>query len=199
MIAHLRGILEYIGPDYIVADVGGVGYKVYIPLSARAHLPPVGEKIKLYTVTHVREDAITLYGFLEAEQQVLFERLLTVNGVGPRAALTLISTLSPRELLEAVATGEASCLQKAPGIGFKTAQRIVLELRDRLKDLAPPITEGRPAPPSDILNSAVEALISLGFTRAEARSAVERVLRQGGNLSDLTFVIQTALKELTKV
>ena len=188
------------GLNYIVLDVQGVGYRVSVPLSLIDQLPAAGGEAQLFIHTQVREDAIQLFGFLSAEDQDLFELLIGVNGVGPKVGLGVMSVLSSQQLAEAITAGDAAMLQRVPGIGGKTAQRIVLELKDRLSDqmwekrgiaaVAP--GESR----SDVLGDAVEALMGLGYPRAQARTAAEKASKAGSH-TDPASLVRAALQVLT--
>lgn len=136
MIAHLNGELANVEADYVVIDVGGVGYKVYAPLSVISMMPQVGSKVKLLTYTHVKEDSITLYGFVEAEERNMFELLLTVSGVGPKVALNILSVLPVESIVEAISRDDSVMLNRVPGVGNKMSQRIALELREKITNLA---------------------------------------------------------------
>ncbi len=196
MIAQLRGAVATVSGDSVVVDVNGVGYLVAMPLSDLGRLPAVGEAVQLFTVTYVREDLISLFGFLEEEERVLFEVLLSVSGVGPRVALALLSVLSTAELLDALSAEDARQLQRAPGVGLKLAQRIVLELKDRVVSL--PRAPGAPAGPGSSIGDAVEALQSLGYKRAEASQAVEAALVEVEDRSDTGKLVRAALRRLTQ-
>lgn len=183
MIAHLRGILLEKHPNQAVIEAGGVGYDVAIPVSTYSALPEPGAEVRLKIHTHVREDAFSLYGFLSEEEKLLFERLITVSGIGPRLAITVLSGLPIPELFAAIRAGAVERLVKIPGVGRKTAERIVLELRDKL-----PAPAGRPgeAPPagefSAVEQDVLSALINLGCTAAAAEAAVRKARAAGGPL-----------------
>jgi Holliday junction DNA helicase RuvA len=196
MISQIRGVLIAAGADYAVADVHGVGYKLFIPLSEASRLPALGEEAKFFVTTYVREDALALYGFLEERQRDLFELLLGVSGVGPKVALALLSVLSPSEFLNAVAQDDARQIQRAPGVGLKSAQRIILELKDRVAGI--PREAGAGAPVGNAASDAVEALQSLGYSRSEASKAVESALQDVENRNDTGILVRAALRRLTK-
>ncbi|MBI1357236.1 MAG: Holliday junction branch migration protein RuvA [Acidobacteria bacterium] len=178
MISRLRGILLEKRTDYAVVDVGGVGYGLTIPISAFPHLPDLGKEVRLFTYTHVREDVLALFGFLEETDRKLFEHLITVNGVGPRLAVTILSGLPAPELLDAIRAGDGQRLQRIPGIGRKTGERIILELREKLGALeAPEKAAGTPGGAID--KEVVSALINLGCTPAAADKAVDLARRKG--------------------
>lgn len=182
MIAQLRGRLLRKDPGEAVVDVGGVGYRVLIPVSTFCRLGEPGAETSLLTYTHVREDALALYGFLTAQEQRLFELLIGVAGVGPRLALNILSGIEAPELLQALASADVARLTRTPGVGKKTAERLVLELRERTGKLAvgagePVASEG----PSSLKGDLVSALANLGYGRAEAEKATERALRDGSS------------------
>lgn len=174
MIASLRGTLLAIATDHLVIETQGVGFRVYAPRPLLGGLGPVGVEVFLHTMLIVREDALTLYGFAALEQRSLFETLLSITGVGPKLALSLISSVSPDELRLAVAQGDTARLARVPGVGKKTAERLALELKGKL-DL-----KGLPSAPAVSANPAVQSvnhdlidlLVNLGYSPAEASAAV---------------------------
>ncbi|PDW01775.1 Holliday junction branch migration protein RuvA [Candidatus Viridilinea mediisalina] len=173
MIARLRGTIAHIGSDHLVIETHGVGFLVYAPRPVLANAGAIGDTMLLYTVLIVREDALTLYGFANSEQRSLFERLMSVSGVGPRVALGLLSTGTPAEIGGAIAHGDTARLARAPGVGKKTAERLVLELKGKL-DLAtlPPPPTGATAAAVALNNELGELLTSLGYSSAEASAAI---------------------------
>ena len=169
MIAGLEGTLESRGPDHIVLKVGGVSFRVFVPSSTLSDLGNTGARVKLHTYLQVREDALTLYGFLSLDELRLFETLLTVSGVGPRGALSMLSALKPDDLALAIASGNIDLLTTVPGIGKKTASRLVLELKGKLeREWAMSPTVGSAGGNAEV----VAALTALGYTVAEAFQAV---------------------------
>lgn len=176
MIAFVRGRVAALWPQAVTVDVGGIGYRIEVPLSVRAQLPAVGAECMLHTSLLVREDAMSLYGFAQPEELALFEMLVTVSGIGPKVALALLSALRADELRRAIVLADYKALQAAPGVGKKLAQRLVLELKDKLgapEDVAP-VAAAATAPTGldDAGSTALAALLSLGFARAEAAAAV---------------------------
>lgn len=176
MIAHLQGRLLRKRPQEAVVDVQGVGYRVQIPLSTFYKLPPEGEALELRTHTHVREDSLQLFGFLTQEEQDLFERLIAVSGVGPKVALNILSGIEAPELAEALRTSDVARLTRVPGVGKKTAERLVLELKDKMP--APGPTVSSPSPAGATRNDLVSALVHLGYSQPEATRVAERALRE---------------------
>ena len=168
MIVSLHGLLEAIGPDWVVVTVGGVGLKVSVPASLLPHLGPRGASVHLHTHLVVREDSLDLYGFSSLEAVRLFTLLLTVSGIGPKLALSVLSALSPEEVALAIASGDVSALARAPGVGRKTAGRIVLDLQERLVKEWGPL----PVPAAGRDGDVIAALLTLGYTSAEASRAV---------------------------
>ena len=142
MISHLRGALLEKNPNMAVVDVHGVGYEVTIPVSAYTSLPAVGAEVALHIHTHVREDALSLFGFISAADKALFEKLISVSGIGPKLAVTALSGLASGDLIAAIRTGAVDQLVKIPGVGKKTAERMVLELRDKLDSIGVPAQSG---------------------------------------------------------
>lgn len=172
MIASLQGHVAYQGFDHMVVAVSGVGYKVFVPFNTVS--ADVGDPIELQTLMIVREDAITLYGFGTMHEREIFERLISVNGVGPRIALAILGTMSIDRLTTAVATGQHEALTRVPGIGKKTAEKIVFELRDKLKGadgLIPAAAGGL----SDINKDVIDALTSFGYSVSEAQAALKSI------------------------
>ncbi|MHB8843526.1 MAG: Holliday junction branch migration protein RuvA [Nitrospirota bacterium] len=180
MIASLRGTVQRKTSDTVIIDVSGVGYLVSIPLSTLGAIPGAGEEISLHIHTHLREDSLSLFGFATELEKDLFQMLLCVSGIGPKLALSVLSGLSARDLLEAIGASDDARLCAIPGIGRKTAGRLCLELREKVQQLAPagPLSDGcgaiRPAGP---LDDAVSALVNLGYKRQLAEDTVKRVLQ----------------------
>jgi Holliday junction DNA helicase RuvA len=179
MIAHLRGVLLEKQPNRVVIESGGVGYDVTVPISTYTSLPDAGSEVRLRIYTHVREDTLALYGFLTAEEKALFEKLIGVSGIGPKLAVTVLSGLPAGELAAAIRQGQPDHLVRIPGVGKKTAERIVLELRDKLDFLGAGETAAlRPAALSALEQDVVSALLNLGCARAAAEAAVRKVKAQ---------------------
>lgn len=175
MIAFLEGVLAARTPQMAYVNVGGVGYAVSMSASALSKLPEVGQPVRVLTYLQVSESGIALFGFLSEEEKALFERLITVSGVGPKVALAALSTFSPRALADAVAAQDAALVAKIPGVGKKTASRIILELKGSLDLGSESLFGSQPEPRSvfeERLRSATEALLSMGFTSAEADLAL---------------------------
>jgi Holliday junction DNA helicase RuvA len=202
VIAHLRGSILDKHPNRIVIDVNGVGYDVFVPLSTFYGLGEPGAAIALRIHTHVREDAFVLYGFATLLEQELFERLIGVSGIGPKVALAVLSGIEPQEFIRAIERGDLARLTAIPGVGKKTSERIVLELKDRLPraqvaaDLA-----GVAAPEAPILrDDVVSALVNLGYHRPLAEKAAEAAIKTIGSTSDASFerVLKQALREMAK-
>ncbi|MCR4398329.1 MAG: Holliday junction branch migration protein RuvA [Firmicutes bacterium] len=199
MIRSLRGIIEEKGRDHVVINVGGVGYHVFVTPSGLAGLPAPGSEARIHTHLHVREDAVSIYGFLSPEELRLFELVLGVSGVGPKVGLGIVSSISPSDFYKAVLFEDEEALTLVPGVGRKTAQRLILELRDRIgvkKAEGPrPRRGGQP----DVSGQAEEALIALGYSRGEAAEAVRHVRESSGGQLDLEELIHRALKSLARV
>lgn len=194
MIRHLRGTVQEIAPEHVVIDVGGIGYRVFLPVSMRERLR-VGSEAMVHTHLHVREDEMTLYGFLGMEGLRLFESLLGVSGVGPRVALGVVSAVSPADFYKAVFFEDVRSLTRIPGIGRKTAHRILLEMRDRLGAELPGdgVVSGVPDEPEQ---EAIEALVNLGYDRAQASRSVKGVCEEGLSAEGL---LKAALKAIAKM
>jgi Holliday junction DNA helicase RuvA len=176
MIAHLRGRLLRKGPQEAILDVGGVGYRVLVPVPTFCRLGEVGAEVSLRIHTHVREDALVLFGFLSPLEQELFERLIAVVGVGPKLALSILSGIETDDLLSALRAADLTRLVRIPGVGRKTAERLVMELKDKLPA---PTTSALPsAAPSPVKEDLISAFANLGYSRSEADKGVERALRE---------------------
>ena len=195
MFAHFDGIVAEKASDSIVLDVGGVGYLLYVSGATLQMCPAVGQRFKVYSILNVREDAMELYGFYSREEKAMYERLRGVNGVGSRTALQILSAMSVRDLSIALVSGDAAALTRVPGIGKKIAQRLVLELKDKVDDaqltgsgasVAPKQADGPEG-------EAVAALVALGYSAAEAAKAISRVAGQTDKTDEMIFL---ALKSL---
>ena len=176
MIAHLRGKLIAKHPNQAIVEAAGVGYDVTISVPTFSELASVGSEVALHVHTHVREDAIALFGFLHAEEKQLFEKLLSVSGIGPKLAITILSGMAASEMVAAIKGNDVAKLTRIPGIGKKTAERMVLELRDKLKDFG--LAPATP-PASPLEEDVLSALTNLGYPRPLAEKAVATVTRNG--------------------
>ena len=200
MIASLSGILRFKSPGHITVEVNGVGYRVFIPLSTFYELAEEGSPIALNVFTAVREDAIHLYGFRTAEEKQLFELLLSVNGIGPKLAINLLSGISPADFIRAVFTEDRQTLTKIPGVGKKMAERMILELRDRVIKLAPQEAREEAAaqsPLDAVREDALSALVNLGYRKSAAKAVLDRMLDSAQDGVALEDVLKRALKELS--
>jgi Holliday junction DNA helicase RuvA len=196
MIAHLRGKLLAKHPNQAVVETGGVGYDVTISVPTFSDLPAVGTEVALHVHTHVREDAIALYGFLRPSEKVLFEKLITVSGIGPKLAITILSGMPADEMVGAIRGNDLARLTRIPGIGKKTAERMVLELRDKLPQAVPSAVSAAP-PMSATEEDVLSALVNLGYQRAAAEKALEISVKNGkGDSFDALF--RSALAALSK-
>jgi Holliday junction DNA helicase RuvA len=182
MIASLRGALLEKRPNQIIVDVHGVGYDVAIPVSTYSALPDNGKEVSLKVHTHVREDAIALFGFLTSDEKMLFEKLIGVSGIGPKLAITVLSGLAAADLTSAIRGGDVQRLTRVPGIGKKTAERMVLELRDKV-DLVSggttPVSTEKSTPFTDIEYDVLSALTNLGCQRPAAETAIRKAVAAG--------------------
>ena len=205
MIAHLRGTLLEKHPNQAIVDAQGVGYDVTIPVSTFSTLPAPGEPVSLRIHTHVREDAIALFGFAKPEEKALFERLIAVSGIGPKLAITVLSGLAASELVQAIRGGAVERLVRIPGIGKKTAERMVLELRDKLDGVllaeksgaaasTTPVPGG-PAAMGDMERDALSALVNLGANRPQAEAAVRKA-RAAHQDADFETLFRKAMENL---
>lgn len=194
MIAQVQGVLATKAVERVVVDVQGVGYQIFIPLSTYYTLPEPDERVTLLTTMYVREDALRLYGFATQEEQDLFELLLGVSSIGPRLALNMLSSIAASDLRRAIAQADIAQLQAIPGVGRKTAERVILELKDKVA-LIDMTAAGQvsPGPSADdqLVGDVVSALLNLGYKRAEAEKAVQAVRTQ----QDGGAVLETLLKD----
>jgi Holliday junction DNA helicase RuvA len=193
MIAHLRGKLIYKQPGQAIVEAGGVGYEVTIPVPAFTALPAIGAEAALHIYTQVREDQIALFGFLDREEKRLFERLITVSGVGPKLAITILSGLSPEHTVQAIRGQDHAQLTRIPGVGKRLAERLVVELKEKLDDFA-----AAPAPANVrgvVAEDVLSALVNLGYQRAAAEKAIEHAVSKDKALtSDFDALFRGALK-----
>jgi holliday junction DNA helicase RuvA len=199
VIAHLRGRIFEKHPNRLVLDINGVGYDVFVPLSTFYGLGEPGTETALRIHTHVREDALVLYGFATLLEQELFERLIGVSGIGPKVALAVLSGIEPLELIRAIERGDLARLTAIPGVGKKTSERIVLELKDRLpRAHVAAVTAGiAPSEPSTVRDDVLSALVNLGYHRPLAEKAVESAIKaqpDGG----FERTLKQALRELAR-
>ena len=202
VISYIRGPLEEKREDSVVVEAGNIGYRIFIPASVLAELPGLGEEVKIYTYFSVREDGMSLYGFLSKQDLEMFRQLIAVNGVGPKSALGILSALKPDVLRLAVLSGDAKAISKAPGVGAKTAQRIILDLKDKVRaeDVLFAGAGEEETPKTELTGigesgkEAVEALTALGYSSSEAQTAVKKV----SITEDMTAedVLKGALKHL---
>ena len=197
MIAHLRGRIFDKQPNRILVDVNGVGYDVAVPLSTFYGLGDAGAEIALRIHTHVREDALLLFGFATRLEQELFERLISVSGIGPKLALAVLSGIEPGDLIKAIQRGDLARLTAIPGVGKKTSERIVLELKDRLPRAEhTSVPEGGVAEPSAMKDDVLSALMNLGYHRPLAEKAVEAAVKM--KAGDFEQTLRQALRELAR-
>ena len=195
MIYSLNGELIYVDPQTAVIECGGVGYKCTITSQTLGALPEIGKKARVYTYMSIREDAVDLFGFVSEEELTAFKLLITVNGVGPKAAIAILSELTPQKLALAISSGDSKALTKAQGVGNKIAQRIALELKDKFSNIPSGTaddTEIVQSVSSDTTDEAVAALVTLGYSKSEAQSAVSKVADSGS----VEEIIKNSLKYL---
>jgi Holliday junction DNA helicase RuvA len=206
MIAHLAGTLLSKQATTAIVDVGGVGYEVMIPLSTFYELEEPGSKVQLRIYTHVREDALQLYGFKTTRERELFMRLISVSGIGPALGIKLLSGMSADEMIASIRTDNLARLTLIPGVGRKTAERLVVELRDKIAALSSPELEEEfgaaasgQAPPSEeaVRSDALSALVNLGYQRSAAEKAISAALAEGGDVS-VESILRRTLRRLAK-
>ena len=201
MIAYVHGVIDDISEDNVVVDVGGIGYNVRISADTAARLPGEGESVRLYTYTLVREDAFQLYGFLTRNDLEIFKKCITVNGIGPKGALAILSVMDADSLRYAIMTGDAKAISRAPGIGARTAERLILDLKDKIqiddvligKEIAA-TAAGSQNLDSPQKKEAVEALVSLGYGQTESVKAVNSI--PDIDEMDSGAILKAALKKM---
>ena len=197
MIAHLRGTVLDKQPNRVTVDVHGVGYDVAVPVSTFYAVGDTGSEVVLRIHTHVREDALSLYGFATRLEQDLFERLIGISGIGPKVALAVLSGIEPEDLVSAIHTSDVARLTSIPGVGKKTAERIVLELKDRLPKVRPESAPPGRAVVSTIKDDVLSALINLGYHRPLAEKAVDAAVKATPD-GDFERTLKLSLRELAK-
>jgi Holliday junction DNA helicase RuvA len=197
MISYIRGELVTISNDSIVVDNNGIGYNIFIPTSILGSLPHCGSEVKIHTYFLVREDTQSLYGFLKRDDLEIFKMLISVNGIGPKGALAILSTLTPDELKFAILSDDSKAISKAPGVGSKTAQRCIIELKDKINisstDSSPINVEELSGTVSSAKTEAVSALVVLGYSQSEAYKAVNNLPAEYDTVEE---IIKQALKNL---
>lgn len=203
MYAYIKGILEEITEDAVVVEAGGIGYNIKVSASTADLLPGIGGEVKVYTYTLVREDAFSLYGFLTRDDLDIFKKLITVSGIGPKGGLAILSVMSADALRFAVMAGDAKAIAKAPGVGAKTAERVILDLRDKisledtLRGMGGDLGSGQAADASGTADNlmkreAIEALVALGYSASDATAAVKKV--EAGAEATSETILKQALK-----
>jgi Holliday junction DNA helicase RuvA len=181
MIAFVKGELDTVLEDRIVVDNQGVGFEILVPMSVISELPPVGNSVKIYTYTHVKEDVLALYGFLTRDELEMFKLLITVNGIGPKGALSILSIMDADALRFAILSDDVKSIAKAPGVGAKTVGKLILELKDKcnLEDMLEPKkssgTQNKSTAMPEVTSDAIQALVALGYSSTEALNAVKKV------------------------
>ncbi len=208
MISYIKGTLADVFPDRIVVENQGIGYEILVPGSLTGRMPLIGEAVQLYTYLYVREDALMLYGFFTRDDLHVFKLLIGVSGIGPKGALAILSVISPNELRLAVAVEDAKLIATAPGIGLKTAKKLIIELKDKLKEAeteqitsttaasAEGGTNGGGSSFQEFQQEAIEALAALGYGRSEAATAVRKAAKSLGDTADVEMLLRQALTNL---
>lgn len=203
MLAYIRGELVYVSPLSVVVETHGIGYKIAIPANVFSKLPQLGESVLLHTLCVMREPSQTLYGFLSVQERDLFELLLGVSGIGPKLGLSLVGHLFLYDLRQAIVNGNIGPICKVPGVGKKTAERLIIELRDKLAGFLPndaPMEQMHEIPQKDKngqrISDAMSALINLGYSQAVAQKAIKKSLQGLSEESDLAMLITCSLKHI---
>lgn len=203
MIAHLSGTLYSKHPNLVIVDVSGVGYEVNIPLSTYYDLADTGENVQLRIYTHVKEDALQLYGFRTARERELFINFISVSGIGPRLGIALLSNMNADELIQSIRTNNLARLTSIPGIGRKTAERLVVDLREKMTQLSVDQVADTPAQPQSVdassedsvRSEALSGLLNLGYQRASAEKAVDAALSEGGDVT-VESILKRSLRKI---
>ena len=201
MFSYIKGELAEINIDHIVIDVNGIGYQIFIPTNTLNYLPSIGESVKIHTYLYIREDAMILYGFLTKDDLEMFKLLITVSGIGPKGGLGILSALSSDDLRFAVLSGDSKAISKAPGIGAKTAQRVILDLKDKIsleEAFEQKLENNKNISQSEnnsVKNDAVLALTSLGYSSTESLKAVSKV--EITEDMDVEAVLKASLKHMS--
>jgi Holliday junction DNA helicase RuvA len=204
MIGKLRGVLDSVGKDWVIIDVGGIGYEVHCPARTLAKLPEPGKPVTLTIETHVREDAIRLFGFLSEAERSWFRLLQNVQGVGTKVALSVLGVLEPQELASAISLQDKAQVARAPGVGPKVAQRIVSELRDKAPgllaggEIGVQLSGGAPSREASPVPDAISALVNLGYGLADAGAAIASAAEKLGKDAKTEALIRQGLKELAR-
>lgn len=198
MIIYVKGILEEVKEQYVVVDVQGIGYEILMPHSLSLKLPPCGNQVKIHTYDHVREDARILYGFISSHEKDMFEKITTVNGIGPKVAMSVLSVLSPTDIVSAIISNDVKTLTTVPGIGPKTAQRMILELKDKFSemDMFSLPEEDIEAQGGSHMGDAIDALSALGYSRMDAMNVTKQVYTEGMEVEE---ILKKSLKILATI
>lgn len=197
MITYLDGIVTHKDPTQVWLDLNGVGYELFIPLSTYERLPRLNERIKLLTHFHVREDAQTLYGFYSPEEKELFLKLIAISGIGPKMAITILSGATPTQFKSRIVAGDVKALTLIPGIGQKTAQRIIVELREKIGGTDESLPDGFDTMfGGSISDEALKALLSLGYRRGEALKALKKASQELGSEATVEAILKSALNNM---
>ena len=198
MIAHLSGKLTHKSPVTIIIDVNGVGYQVFIPLSTFYALPELESKISLGIHTHMREEALKLFGFYTIDEKKIFEKLITINKVGPKLALTILSGMPPADILSTIDSNDIVKLSTIPGIGRKTAERLILEMRDKLDGLSLDfVAKKSPGPEKGLFDDALSALVNLGYKKSQAEQTLKKVYAEKVGDTSIESLIKDCLNLLS--
>ncbi len=191
MIAAIRGIIRYKSPEYIIVDVNGIGYQIFLSITSFYSLPDIDNEVTINTYTHVREDSLQLYGFSTLEEKEIFLHLIGISGIGPRLALNILSGISPSDLVNAINEGDSDRLLAIPGVGKKTAGRLILELKEKVGKGMPSVCE------KGFVDDAISALTNLGYNRNQVKEVVRNIAANGGEGLTIERLIRESLKVLS--
>jgi Holliday junction DNA helicase RuvA len=196
VIAHLRGQILSKTPNSVIVECAGVGYELAISVATYSEIGSEGAEAKLHVHTHVREDALALFGFAELQEKRLFEKLLTISGIGPKLAITVLSGINSERLVGAIRAGDHTTLTKIPGIGKKTAERVVLELKDKLDDMAGFVPADAPVSLGAVADDVLSALVNLGYARPAAQKAVEAAAKDASVSGDFEKLFRASMASM---
>ncbi len=199
MISYIKGSLEQCGDGCIIVEANGLGYCVFVSPTTLSHMPQQGTVIKIHTYLHIKEDDMVLYGFLHIEELELFQKLIRVSGIGPKGAMGFLSNLTPQEIVVAILSEDVKTLCKAPGVGKKMAQRVILEIKDKLEKQEIPTIDGQSMTTiqSDCKQEAIAALTALGYSRTEAEKAIKQIADAENMTTEV--LLKNALRHMVRI
>ena len=199
MIARINGLLIYKSIGHVIVDTHGIGYSVFVPLATFYELPETGQMVTMHIHTHVKDDAINLFGFYSSEEKDVFKLMISVSGIGPKLAINILSGINVRDLISAISKGDLNRLIRIPGVGKKMAERIILELKDKMSKLDSHVTTDEDISiisTDDMIKDALSALINLGYKSQSAESALQKIINESSDMMTLEVLLKRTLKYL---